>query len=148
MASTIIHIACEPGTTDVYATSVGGSGSAASSYTPTQLAGRLHKITVSQNLTGDWYFGAGNADGDRGWRVVYGLTNEAKTYTLTLDNETALIDIINDLVDGGRLDQLLDTIKNEILKIPRAGSSLPAGGNFSRNKVSISSDELTERLTS
>ena len=82
MADTVIELLAVPGTTVVYMTSAGGSGTAAASYTPTQIAGYLHSITVPEALTGRWYVGAGHVDGFSGYRIISALTDSDDTFGL------------------------------------------------------------------
>lgn len=89
MATTTIEIECVPGTTEIYATAAGGSGTASGSpYTPSQISGYLHSFNIPDNITGRWYFGAGDAEGNLGYRIIDNMIDAAITYAVSGDDTT------------------------------------------------------------
>ena len=72
MAKTI-ELEAYPNTTLAYAVSRGGTGTPAASYamTPIGSSGSWeYRITVAQNLVGEWSFRCGDAQGNSGMRSV------------------------------------------------------------------------------
>lgn len=72
MAKTI-ELNAYPSTALAYAVSRGGTGTPAASYAMTPIGGSgswEYRITVNENLLGEWSFRCGNTQGDSGMRSV------------------------------------------------------------------------------
>ena len=93
IATTTIEILCRVGTTQIYAQalpagndSVIGSGTATGSpYTPSQVAGQIHTISVTDALVGRWLFTGSDTDGTDGITEVLNLTDTAERFSLGED---------------------------------------------------------------
>ena len=105
MASTVIELECVPGTTTAYMEAAGGSGSAAASYATTQIAGYLHKITVTEALTGRWMLKAGDTNGSFGYRLINALTDTAETFSV----------VTTETLQGTDDGSIADAVWDEIL---------------------------------